>query len=45
MGKTVPADEMSLSDQMRIRREKLAQLRADGHDPFTETKYNADTFS
>lgn len=45
MGKYVPSVEMSLSDQMLIRREKLAQLRADGYDPFTETKYDADTFS
>ncbi|MBE6946403.1 MAG: lysine--tRNA ligase [Ruminococcaceae bacterium] len=45
MAKFVPAAEMSLSDQMQIRRDKLAQLRADGHDPFVETKFDADTFS
>ena len=45
MAKFVPAAEMSLSDQMQIRRDKLAQLRADGYDPFVETKFDADTFS
>ena len=30
MGKFVPASEMSLSDQVQIRREKLAQLQAEG---------------
>ena len=45
MGKFVPASEMSLSDQMLIRREKLAQLQADGFNPFAETKYDIDTFS
>ena len=45
MGKFVPASEMSLSDQMLIRREKLAQLQADGFNPFAETKYDVDTFS
>ncbi len=45
MAKFVPQAEMSLSDQMQIRRDKLAQLRADGFDPFVETKFDADTFS
>ena len=39
MGKFVPPEEISLTDQIRIRREKLAQLREDGLDPFAETKY------
>ena len=42
MGKFVPASEMSLSDQVQIRREKLAQLQAEGMDPFTQTKYEFD---
>ena len=45
MGKFVPASEMSLSDQVRIRREKLAQLQAEGHDPFAETKFEFDSSS
>ncbi len=39
MAKFVPQSEMSLGDQMRIRREKLAALQAEGLDPFVETKY------
>lgn len=45
MGKFVPASEMSLSDQVRIRREKLTQLQADGMDPFAQTKYEWDSCS
>ena len=30
---------MSLNDQMRIRREKLENLRAEGFDPFVQTKF------
>lgn len=45
MGKFVPASEMSLSDQVQIRREKLAQLQAEGMDPFTQTKYEFDSCS
>ena len=40
MAKFVPASEMSLSDQVQIRREKLDQLRAEGMDPFTQTKFD-----
>ena len=40
MAKFVPASEMSLSDQVRIRREKLDQLRAEGTDPFTQTRFD-----
>ena len=39
MGKFVPQAEMSLSDQMQIRRDKLQQLREAGLDPFVQTKY------
>lgn len=40
MAKFVPASEMSLSDQVQIRREKLDQLRAEGMDPFTQTRFD-----
>ena len=39
MAKFVPQAEMSLSDQMIIRREKLENLRAEGRDPFEQTKF------
>ena len=45
MGKFVPASEMSLSDQVQIRREKLAQLQAEGMDPFVQTKFEFDSCS
>ena len=31
--------ELSVSDQIKVRREKLAQLQAEGHDPFQLTKF------
>ena len=34
MAKFVPQPELSLNDQMQIRREKLAALQAEGRDPF-----------
>jgi len=45
MAKFVPQPELSLNDQMQIRREKLADLRAEGRDPFLITKFdfNADS--
>ena len=39
MAKFVPQEELSLSDQMRVRREKLENLRQEGFDPFRQTKY------
>ena len=39
MAKFVPQSEMSLSDQVKVRREKLQNLRAEGLDPFLETRY------
>ncbi len=39
MAKFVPQAEMSLSDQMQIRRDKLAALQTEGRDPFVQTKY------
>ena len=44
MGKFVPASEMSLSDQVQIRREKLAH-QAEGMDPFVQTKFEFDSCS
>nr|MBQ8244059.1 lysine--tRNA ligase [Oscillospiraceae bacterium] len=45
MAKNVAQPELSLNDQMQIRREKLAALQAEGRDPFVQTKYdfNADS--
>ena len=45
MAKFVPQEELSLVDQVRIRREKLAQLREDGNDPFRLTRFDVDTDS
>ena len=45
MAKFVPQPELSLNDQMQIRREKLAALQVEGRDPFVQTKFdfNADS--
>ncbi len=45
MAKFVPQQELSLNDQMQIRREKLSALQAEGRDPFVQTKFdwNADS--
>ena len=40
MAKFVPQPELSLNDQMQIRREKLAALQAEGRDPFQQTKFD-----
>ncbi len=40
MAKFVPQAEMPLVDQVRVRHEKLAALRENGIDPFTETKFD-----
>ena len=32
--------EQELSEVLQIRREKLANLRAEGNDPFVKTKYD-----
>ncbi len=39
MAKFVPQSEMPLSDQVRVRREKLENLRAEGFDPFVQTRF------
>ena len=45
MAKFVPQEEMSLLDQVQVRRDKLAALQAEGKDPFQLTKFdfNADS--
>ena len=40
MAKFVPQSEMPLSDQVKVRREKLEALRAEGMDPFQQTKFD-----
>ena len=45
MAKFAPQPELSLNDQMQIRREKLAALQAEGHDPFRQTKFDFNTDS
>ena len=39
MAKFVPQSEMPLSDQVKVRREKLENLRAEGFDPFVQTRF------
>ncbi len=38
-------NELSYGDQVRIRREKLAQLQQEGHDPFQLTKFTVSATS
>ena len=45
MAKFVPQAEMSVSEQAQIRRDKLAALRAEGRDPFVQTKFDFDADS
>ena len=45
MAKFVPQAEMPLSDQVQVRHDKLAALRAEGRDPFLQTKYDFDADS
>ena len=40
MAKNVQQAEMPVSDQVKVRREKLAALRAEGNDPFLITKFH-----
>ena len=40
MAKFVPQNELSLSEQMVVRREKLESLRSEGLDPFVQTKFD-----
>ena len=39
MAKFVPQAEVPLSDQVKVRRDKLEALRAEGRDPYVQTKY------
>ena len=45
MAKFVPQPELSFSEQAQVRRDKLTALRAEGRDPFVQTKFdfNADS--
>ena len=45
MAKFVPQEELSLVDQARVRREKLAQLQSEGKDPFLRTRFVFDSKS
>lgn len=45
MAKFVPQEELSFVDQVKIRRDKLAQLQEQGSDPFQQTHFTADTNS
>ena len=40
MAKFVPQSEMPLLDQVKVRHEKLDALRAEGQDPFQQTKFD-----
>ncbi len=40
-----PAPELDLNQQMKVRREKLAALQAEGQDPFLQTRFDWDTTS
>ena len=40
-----PAQGLSESEQVQVRRQKLADLQAAGRDPFTLTKYPQDAYS
>jgi len=40
MAKFVPQAEMPLIDQVKVRHEKLEALRAEGFDPFEQTKFD-----
>ena len=45
MAKFVPQAELSVSEQAQVRRDKLAALRAEGRDPFIQTKFEFDSDS
>ncbi len=42
---TLPTAEENLSDQLRIRRQKLAELKEAGKDPFEITKFDVTAFA
>ena len=43
--KTNQQPEQDLSQQTKVRREKLAALQAEGQDPFRETRFDWDATS
>ena len=45
MAKFTPQAELPLSEQAQIRRDKLADLQAEGRDPFLHTKYDFNAYS
>ena len=45
MAKFVPQAELPVSEQAQIRRDKLAELQAEGRDPFVQTKFDFNTDS
>ncbi len=45
MAKFVPQEELSLLDQVQVRHDKLAALRAEGRDPFVETKFDFNAYA
>lgn len=45
MAKYTPQSEMPLVDQLRIRREKLENLRSEGLDPFRQTSYPVNAYA
>ena len=45
MAKFVPQAEVPVSEQAQIRRDKLAALRAEGRDPYVQTKFDFDADS
>ena len=45
MGYKNQQEELSLSEILQIRRDKLTALRENGEDPFVKTKYDVDAYS
>ena len=43
--KNIPQGEQELSEQRRVRREKLSALQAEGQDPFQQTRFDWDATS
>ena len=42
---TPESEEQSLSEVLRVRREKLSDLQAQGKDPFQQTSYKTDAYA
>ena len=41
----VQQEEVSLSDLLKIRRDKLRELQSEGRDPFQQTRYEVKSYS